>query len=283
MTTRVTFYWPHVIPGRTQRQRGNTRIMRRWLRLVLALAAVVPCFNACDGGSSADGSTSWLSPCEESSECIGGLKCICGVCTKRCDTSRDCDALEPGAVCTAARGAGDCSVEGATSTVCARRALDAGIPQPGTGGGVSTGGRPARVDAGTGGRAQPETGGAPTTDASSEAATVVPPTLPLGSPEWGDSRTPFCSEIAGNTTLHIQSTPDAVYVVTDSTCHVLDAPGCVPPDPVDNEIFYRTTGRWRPISPLVSERQSSWGHGWRRHLSVEEAACIDSEQTANAA
>src|SRR5579871_4474015 len=89
--------------------RGRARIMHR-LRLVLCAATLAVGFTACAGGSSADGSTSWLSVCKKDSDCRRGLSCLCAVCTRTCETSRSCTSLGDGAACGSSRElGGDCS------------------------------------------------------------------------------------------------------------------------------------------------------------------------------
>jgi hypothetical protein len=94
--------------------------MMRSLRLALSVVALAVGITACAGGSSADGSTSWLSSCGKSSECRRGLSCICGKCTRTCDSSRECDALGTGAVCESARVLGARCASGVETDLCAR-------------------------------------------------------------------------------------------------------------------------------------------------------------------
>jgi hypothetical protein len=107
--------------------------MMRWPRFALSVAAVVVGFVACAGGSSADGSTSWLSSCTKDAECQRGLSCICGVCTKPCAASSACSTLDVDAVCAPARDAfASCSSDGDTN-VCIRRSTNISAPDATTG------------------------------------------------------------------------------------------------------------------------------------------------------
>lgn len=68
-----------------------------------------------------DTQTSWLSSCEEDSDCGSHLTCLCGVCTRGCDAEPDCRDLANQAHCL------DASHCGEVNAVCA---LSQGDLQP---------------------------------------------------------------------------------------------------------------------------------------------------------
>jgi hypothetical protein len=72
------------------------------VKFVLCLAAITSLISACgaklqDPGT--DSSTHWLSPCAKDSTCGVGFQCVCGSCTRTCDTTTGCDSL--GGLCAA--------------------------------------------------------------------------------------------------------------------------------------------------------------------------------------
>jgi ELWxxDGT repeat protein len=74
----------------------------KWSWRALFLAVIAAWIGACDGPKSGtDGHTSWLSHCAQSSDCDTGLECLCGVCTRACSTTADCEGIGPLATCTA--------------------------------------------------------------------------------------------------------------------------------------------------------------------------------------
>lgn len=165
--------------------------MRGWGRWV-ALACAWLWVTSCDGGgSSPDGSTNWLYPCNATAECRGGLQCLCAVCTKPCDTTVDCRDLGSEAVCDPARRRGDQCVL-TSAGLClrpSRPSVDAGpdasLPDPTDASGPADGGADTArsVDAGI-------TDAAPSRDASSfdaaeAAAPGVPTPVAASAGNWG--------------------------------------------------------------------------------------------------
>ncbi|HWP07909.1 MAG TPA: hypothetical protein VNN72_19325, partial [Polyangiaceae bacterium] len=70
------------------------------------------------GGGNSE--THFLDECTE--HCPGGLECVCGVCTKPCDSASDCAKLSPGASCVATCGDASssmCDVTCRTTLDCA--------------------------------------------------------------------------------------------------------------------------------------------------------------------
>lgn len=68
-------------------------------RIVIAGFGAAAVMSACATMSSSSGSGSnsnWLAVCAKSSDCTAPLECWCGVCTKACTTSADCDGLANG-------------------------------------------------------------------------------------------------------------------------------------------------------------------------------------------
>lgn len=75
----------------------RTAIVRTCLCL-LALAALPP---SCGGNSEStgtDSNTHWLEECDDDSDC-GSLACVCGACSKPCDTAAACEGFGANAVC----------------------------------------------------------------------------------------------------------------------------------------------------------------------------------------
>lgn len=65
------------------------------LSTVIAIAIAIAA-SACaksDATPSYMGNTNWLVSCDEDDDCDDGLSCECGVCTKICETTADCDDL----------------------------------------------------------------------------------------------------------------------------------------------------------------------------------------------
>jgi hypothetical protein len=131
-------------------------------------------------------------------------------------------------------------------------------PGHGATGGRAQAGADAGSDATSSGGASGESsgaiaagGGGSELDAARDGRSREPawhPDLPLGSPGWRSSTSPFCAEIVGPSSTSILSTPSAVYVLVDSQCPTYEGRRCVPEAPVDNEILYRNDGTgWRTL------------------------------------
>ncbi len=91
---------------------------------ILGMAFLLAC--GCGSGrGSADGGTSWLGQCSSSDDCGDGLDCTCGICTKSCQSSDECDSRSGhDAVCSDPAGldlAADCepaASKAASQMVC---------------------------------------------------------------------------------------------------------------------------------------------------------------------
>jgi len=99
----------------------NTEL-KAWFRGAL-LAAVGLAAAACDPsrGPQTDSQTNWLHACDRDSDCED-LECLCGVCTRPCDSSSACERLE-GATCLPEGDPG-------TIALCSGRELDSGVCLP---------------------------------------------------------------------------------------------------------------------------------------------------------
>jgi hypothetical protein len=70
---------------------------RTWL--VLGVVAVAGgCGQVNDGSGS---NTNWLGPCQNDGTCAEGLKCLCGMCSRSCQSESDCRGLGAPAACAA--------------------------------------------------------------------------------------------------------------------------------------------------------------------------------------
>lgn len=92
--------------------RPNESFARLFFGVSAALAFTFCGGQAVDSGSS---ESHFLSPCEAS--CATGLSCICGICTKPCETAADCTSLSGRATCTASTGC-DSSQPSICDAVC---------------------------------------------------------------------------------------------------------------------------------------------------------------------
>lgn len=83
----------------------------------LGLAAMlVPSCGGSTAEPGSDSNTHWLSKCGSDADC-GGLSCVCGSCSRRCDSDESCGTL-PGATCAVPA---TCDAEAtATATACVR-------------------------------------------------------------------------------------------------------------------------------------------------------------------
>lgn len=80
----------------------NTRHFELLTRLTYfgALALASGCGSRTDDiPRGTDTSSHWLASCEEDTECASEQSCLCGVCTRQCDESRDCRSLDEDALC----------------------------------------------------------------------------------------------------------------------------------------------------------------------------------------
>ncbi|HMJ12172.1 MAG TPA: hypothetical protein VK524_12195, partial [Polyangiaceae bacterium] len=69
---------------------------------VLALVALVALACLCSCGlshSESNSNTSWLRQCDANAQCGSGLECVCGRCTRACNTAEQCGDDLPGASC----------------------------------------------------------------------------------------------------------------------------------------------------------------------------------------
>ena len=69
---------------------------------VVAVGAALALWALACTKSGTDSTTHWLENCSSDADC-GGLVCVCGVCTQRCDRDEDCSALNRSAECGSAR------------------------------------------------------------------------------------------------------------------------------------------------------------------------------------
>lgn len=115
-------------------------------------AAIVVATASCsesEGRESTDGNTSFLSPCETNENCPSTLECLCGVCSRACESDAECSSL-PSASCVRPSVIGlECAFGG---SLCGRSGREAGAG--GSGGAIGGGGTSA-----TGGRASGGGGG----------------------------------------------------------------------------------------------------------------------------
>lgn len=76
------------------------------------------------------GNTNWLTACQEDADCDDGLSCICGVCTRECDSVSDCSGL-PDAQCDsgslASPGAAECETPSAPDVCLSAVGNDEGM------------------------------------------------------------------------------------------------------------------------------------------------------------
>ncbi len=70
------------------------------LRLSLAVAVWVGGCHESHGAPSAGSNTNWLR-CASDDECDESQSCLCGTCTKSCESNAECAELDPGAICQA--------------------------------------------------------------------------------------------------------------------------------------------------------------------------------------
>jgi hypothetical protein len=82
--------------------------------ILLSLLFLAAAGCTCDKGGVEDGSnTNWLTYCEASADCSDNASCICGLCTRICDTDEECSTGERPASCVdpdPASEAGGCAV-----------------------------------------------------------------------------------------------------------------------------------------------------------------------------
>lgn len=79
---------------------NSVRSFWKWGVAVLLMTLVAVACGEPEQAGGGNGETHFLGGCSES--CGGGLECICGVCTKRCDGSNACGALNVDAECMTA-------------------------------------------------------------------------------------------------------------------------------------------------------------------------------------
>jgi hypothetical protein len=101
---------------------GVARI-RRWVPLGLVLGGALVLGPSCGGttGSGTDSNTHWLERCSDSEDC-GGLECLCGVCTKRCDSGSPCTEFSGPAVCESLSRCADARATTVCTAECSRDA-----------------------------------------------------------------------------------------------------------------------------------------------------------------
>ncbi len=78
-----------------------------WIDFVLSLCAAYAvavsttgCHDSHENGPSAGSKTNWLR-CASDDECDEAQSCLCGTCTKSCESNTECEDLDPGAICHA--------------------------------------------------------------------------------------------------------------------------------------------------------------------------------------
>jgi len=72
--------------------------MRVFVLAGIGALVIAGCAESRQPGGSVMGNTNWLTQCDEDGDCAAGLSCVCGVCTRECESSSDCDGLA-GAAC----------------------------------------------------------------------------------------------------------------------------------------------------------------------------------------
>jgi hypothetical protein len=77
------------------------RVFMAWMGVIIVGGILAACGSASQGG---DTQTNWLRACETSEQC-GALECVCGRCTKACE-SNDCSEMGADAVCVPATSPG---------------------------------------------------------------------------------------------------------------------------------------------------------------------------------
>jgi hypothetical protein len=86
--------------------------MNPLFRAVSGAAIAVGLAIACSSGQAGpDSETHWLRTCASDTECSGS-SCVCGLCTRPCETAKECGSLSAGAACVSPNSS--CS----TTTVC---------------------------------------------------------------------------------------------------------------------------------------------------------------------
>jgi hypothetical protein len=91
-------------------------LKRYSIGLALLLGASISAVASCSSVGPADSSeTHFLSRC--TTTCPDGLACVCGLCTRACDTTPNCASLAGGALCSTSAAAG-LTCEAATGNVC---------------------------------------------------------------------------------------------------------------------------------------------------------------------
>lgn len=113
--------------------RVRAGLSRTLSALGLALILTVACGSTT---GSSEGETHWLSRCTETSDCVGGHSCLCGVCTLDCKGASDCEGLEENAVCAGSSSTpySDQCEQDAPASICVRSSN----LTPDTGGDVPT-------------------------------------------------------------------------------------------------------------------------------------------------
>jgi hypothetical protein len=70
------------------------RFVRPFIRVRIAIGIAAGLLGACDperpAEPTAGTNTNWMSHCSSNADCVGGISCLCGVCTKACSTTADC-------------------------------------------------------------------------------------------------------------------------------------------------------------------------------------------------
>ena len=64
---------------------------RAHLTIVAVTIFALACFDS--HSTKVEGETNWLRICENGADCGDGLTCICGVCTRSCESDRECGDL----------------------------------------------------------------------------------------------------------------------------------------------------------------------------------------------
>ncbi|MBN1607632.1 MAG: hypothetical protein JW940_13425 [Polyangiaceae bacterium] len=103
--------------------RSGLGVTRAWLPLGFALFGALVLTPSCGGtaGSGTDSNTHWLKRCSNKEDC-GGLECLCGVCTKPCDSSSPCSGFDGPAVCESLSSCADGSAVSVCTAECSRDA-----------------------------------------------------------------------------------------------------------------------------------------------------------------